>query len=204
MSDDDDDKQETRAEPTTIAKIKARAALIAAVAALITAAGSWFKPQDTKVSKGIYDELVSQVKDVSSAVAQNHADNVALTKYVEGYMHWQEMNLHCPVGYLFDGSRCMLMVPVGSTPTSEATATATGAGHAPAWHPPRVTAPIASATPPPFVTPATPASAPFAVSVASAAPDSSALAQVAPPRPPPPSPPPQFRSPPSFTDVASK
>lgn len=203
MAEDDGDKQEVKTEPTTIDKIRAHATLIAAIAALATAAGSWFKPQDTKVSKGIYDELVAQVKDVTKAVAQNHADNVALTKYVEGYMHWQEMNLHCPIGYLFDGSRCMLMVPVETSMISEPSATVRGSNPAPTWRPPRVTAAISSA-PPPFVTPAASASAPFIMSVSSAAPNSSTLAQVTPPRPPPPSPPPQFRSPPSFTDVASK
>ena len=65
-------------------RIKSLGALVMAIAALVTATGAWFKPQDHSVNKASYEELSKTIKELSDQGDKNHDDVVALRGYVEG------------------------------------------------------------------------------------------------------------------------
>jgi len=65
-------------------RLKYLGTLVAAVAALVTALGAYFKPQDHSVNKASYEELSKVIKDLSDESDKNHDDIVALRGYVEG------------------------------------------------------------------------------------------------------------------------
>jgi hypothetical protein len=65
-------------------RLKSLGTLIAAVAALVTAVGAYFKPQDHTVNKASYEELSKVIKELSDESDKNHDDIVALRGYVEG------------------------------------------------------------------------------------------------------------------------
>lgn len=66
------------------ARLKYLGTLVAATAALVTAFGAYFKPQDHSVNKASYEELTKVLKEVSDQAEKNHDDIVALRGYVEG------------------------------------------------------------------------------------------------------------------------
>jgi hypothetical protein len=65
-------------------RLKSLGTLIASVAALVTATGAYFKPQDHSVNKATYEELTKSIKELSDVSEKNHDDIVALRGYVEG------------------------------------------------------------------------------------------------------------------------
>ena len=65
-------------------RLKSLGTLVAAVAALVTATGAYFKPQDHSVNKASYEELSKVIKDLSDESDKNHDDIVALRGYLEG------------------------------------------------------------------------------------------------------------------------
>lgn len=65
-------------------RLKSLGTLIAALAALVTATGAYFKPQDHSVSKVTYEELTKSIKELSDEGDKNHDDIVALRGYIEG------------------------------------------------------------------------------------------------------------------------
>jgi len=57
---------------------------IAAVAALITAMGAFFKPQDHSVTKTAYDTLSASITQIAEGQKRDHDDVVALRGYLDG------------------------------------------------------------------------------------------------------------------------
>ncbi len=70
--------------PAAVGVLKGWAAIIASIAALVTAVGAILKPTDTSATKATYETLSKAVKDNSEAAARNHDDLVALRAYMEG------------------------------------------------------------------------------------------------------------------------
>lgn len=66
--------------------LKGWAALIASIAALVTAIGALMKPPEEPAAKASYETLSKAVEDNSKQAAQNHDDIVALRNYLEGYV----------------------------------------------------------------------------------------------------------------------
>jgi len=67
-------------------RLKYLGTLVAALAALVTALGAYFKPQDHSVNKASYEELSKVIKDLSDESDRNHDDIVALRGYLEGQL----------------------------------------------------------------------------------------------------------------------
>ncbi len=65
-------------------RLKSLGTLVAAMAALVAAIGSWFKPQDQSVNKASYEALSASMKDLSDQVDKDHDEIVALRGYTEG------------------------------------------------------------------------------------------------------------------------
>ncbi len=65
-------------------RIRSWANVIATSAALITAFGALFRPQDMTVNKASYDELKKAVEQLSVDNAKNHDDIVSMRSYMEG------------------------------------------------------------------------------------------------------------------------
>lgn len=65
-------------------RLKSLGTLIAAIAALVTATGAYFKPQDHSVNKASYEEITKTLKEMSDQTDKNHDDIVALRGYMEG------------------------------------------------------------------------------------------------------------------------
>ncbi len=67
-----------------MAKLNAMKGLILAAAALITAIGSWFRPQDMKVTKSSYETLAASIEEIGKEVDKNHDDIIAIRGYLDG------------------------------------------------------------------------------------------------------------------------
>lgn len=67
--------------------LKGWAAVIAAIAALVTSVGSWFKPQDTSVTKNAYETLSVSIAKLSDSNQKNHEDIANLRGYLDGVSH---------------------------------------------------------------------------------------------------------------------
>jgi len=80
--------------------LKGWATVIAALAALITAIGSWYKPQDTTVEKNAYETLSTSIAKLSDEEQKSHEDVANLRGYLDGI------------------SRAPLLVPADVEPTS--------------------------------------------------------------------------------------
>lgn len=65
--------------------LKGWAAIIASVAALVTAIGAFLKPPQEPAAKAAYETLSSAVKSNSEEIAKNHDDILALRNYMEGF-----------------------------------------------------------------------------------------------------------------------
>jgi hypothetical protein len=58
---------------------------LAAVIAVATAIGSWFRPQDNTATKASYDTLSQEVKQISDQTIKNHDDLIATKAYLDGF-----------------------------------------------------------------------------------------------------------------------
>jgi len=65
--------------------LKGWAAIIASLAALVTAIGALLKPPQEPAAKAAYETLSTVVKETSEQTAKNHDDIVGLRNYLEGY-----------------------------------------------------------------------------------------------------------------------
>jgi|SRR5271154_1095230 len=70
--------------------LKHFASLIAALAALITAIGAFYRKPPEIDAATAYDVLSKEVEKVSADAVQNHNDLVALHGFLEGYMRAKE------------------------------------------------------------------------------------------------------------------
>jgi hypothetical protein len=64
--------------------LKGWAAIIAALAAMLTSVGSWYKPQDTSVEKTAYETLSTSISKLSDSEQKNHEDISNLRGYLDG------------------------------------------------------------------------------------------------------------------------
>lgn len=84
---------DTNETKSFMAKLNAMKGFILTVAALMTAVGSWFKPQDLKVTKSSYETLAHSMEEMGKEIDQNHDDIVAIRGYLEGLVK----NGHAPI-----------------------------------------------------------------------------------------------------------
>ena len=83
--------EETPSEPPAskafkwVTQILSARGFILGVAAILTAAASWFKAPDTTATKATYEVIVSKVNEVAKATESNHDDIAALRAYLDGY-----------------------------------------------------------------------------------------------------------------------
>jgi len=88
-----------------IAKLNAYRNLILAVAALITAIGSWFRPTDTTATKMSFEWTSDKLEKLSTNDVKNHEDVVALKAYMEGYIESSRLLQERMVGIIDEQSR---------------------------------------------------------------------------------------------------
>jgi len=108
------------------ANLKHLAALIAAVAALLTAIGAFIHKPPEEDAKTAFDALSRDMEKLSAGTTQNHDDIVAMHNYLDGFIRARELGTTA------------VIVDAGKEPA------------APVVH----LKPIASSAPPPPVSPA--------------------------------------------------
>lgn len=96
-------EEETPSEPPAskafkwVTQILSARGFILGVAAILTAAASWFKAPDTTATKATYEVIVSKVNEVAKATESNHDDIAALRAYLDGYTKAELINPPPPV-----------------------------------------------------------------------------------------------------------
>ena len=90
MANEEATPQPTGKTRNLVAKVNAYRNLILAVAALATAIGSWFKPQDLSATKKSYDWTAGKIEELSRNDVKTHEDIVGLRNYIEGYVKGQQ------------------------------------------------------------------------------------------------------------------
>jgi len=73
-----------------IDKLNAGRNIILALAALATAVGSWFRPQDDTATKQSYAWTAQKIEELSKNDVRTHNDLTSMRTYLEGYIQGQQ------------------------------------------------------------------------------------------------------------------
>jgi hypothetical protein len=84
------DSEDPKDKQSILSKLNAMKGLILAIAALVTAVGSYLKPEDQTATKNTYEWSAQQIEELSAQDVQLRQDIVAIRNYLEGYIEAQK------------------------------------------------------------------------------------------------------------------